>query len=170
MEEIDIKINKSKVDRELKSYPRGTIFPSIYGGFWHRVYGGFKWCNGATFPGPGGDWCGEVILPSGWCFINGDKCKPYVIMGIHGDKLMICHGDVIIHTHVSTVEPYDKEACNVLEGIENRLHNPHTIETLAFCSICDKPYVLGFHIQNRTYLNTFLDMCHNCSDEVLHQG
>jgi hypothetical protein len=47
----------------LANAPIGTIAPSISGGHWTRVDRGWKWCTGATFPRPGGDWNGELIAP-----------------------------------------------------------------------------------------------------------
>lgn len=55
---------KIKVDRSWSEYPVGTISPAIMGGFWHRVERGWKWCTGDTFPGPGADNTGMVILPA----------------------------------------------------------------------------------------------------------
>lgn len=47
----------------LRTAPMGTRAPSISGGYWERVPGGWKWCNGDTFPTVGGDWNGELIVP-----------------------------------------------------------------------------------------------------------
>ena len=47
----------------LETAPMGTKAPAIMGGHWVRVPLGWKWCNGATFPRPGGDWNGKLILP-----------------------------------------------------------------------------------------------------------
>jgi hypothetical protein len=51
------------VDRDVSDYPMGTKFKALMGGHWIKVKHGFKWCTGATFPRPGGDWTGEVGLP-----------------------------------------------------------------------------------------------------------
>lgn len=53
-----------KADKSVKEYPLGTKFKALMGGYWIRVERGFKWCTGATFPNVGGDWTGEVCLPS----------------------------------------------------------------------------------------------------------
>ena len=53
-----------KADRKINDYPIGTKFKAIMGGHWIRVVNGFKWCNGSTFPRVGGDWTGEICLPS----------------------------------------------------------------------------------------------------------
>jgi hypothetical protein len=47
----------------LENAPIGTKAPAIMGGYWIRVVNGWKWWNGNTFPRPGGDWTGELILP-----------------------------------------------------------------------------------------------------------
>ncbi len=52
-----------KADKDWSEYPIGTKAPATMGGHWERVERGWKWCNGATFPRPGGDATGEVILP-----------------------------------------------------------------------------------------------------------
>lgn len=52
-----------KKDRDWSEYPINTIAPAIMGGYWHRVERGWKWCTGDTFPGPGADNTGMVILP-----------------------------------------------------------------------------------------------------------
>lgn len=49
----------------LESYPLGTKARAIGGGYWIKVERGWKWCTGATFPKPGGDWDGTVSLPDG---------------------------------------------------------------------------------------------------------
>lgn len=46
----------------LKSYPLGSKFRAISGGYWERVINGFKWCTGDTFPNLGGDWDGTVSM------------------------------------------------------------------------------------------------------------
>lgn len=43
--------------------PLGAIAPAIGVGHWERVERGWKWCTGATFPRPGGDWNGEIRIP-----------------------------------------------------------------------------------------------------------
>lgn len=53
-----------KADRDIKEYPIGTKFKCITGGHWVRVERGFKWFCGSTFPRVGGDWTGEVRLPT----------------------------------------------------------------------------------------------------------
>jgi len=53
-----------KADKEIHDYPMGTKFKALMGGHWIRVATGFKWCNGSTFSRVGGDWTGEVCLPS----------------------------------------------------------------------------------------------------------
>jgi|AntRauTorcE11898_2_1112593.scaffolds.fasta_scaffold10989_3 hypothetical protein len=47
----------------LDNAPIGTKAPSVNGGHWVRTESGWKWCTGATFPSPGGDWTGKLILP-----------------------------------------------------------------------------------------------------------
>ncbi len=50
-----------------RHYPVGTKAPAIMGGHWYRVERGWKWNgpngSGDTFPTPGGDADGTVILP-----------------------------------------------------------------------------------------------------------
>lgn len=48
-------------DRDWSDYPIGTKAHSCGGGWWIRVRGGWKWCTGDTFPGPGGDACGNCV-------------------------------------------------------------------------------------------------------------
>lgn len=43
--------------------PIGTRAPASGGGHWVRVESGWKWCTGATFSRPGGDWTGELLAP-----------------------------------------------------------------------------------------------------------
>lgn len=50
-------------DRPFADYPIGTKAKAQGGGYWIKNERGWKWCNGATFPRPGGDWTGEVSLP-----------------------------------------------------------------------------------------------------------
>lgn len=45
-----------KADKSVKEYPLGTKFKALMGGYWIRVERGF--------PNVGGDWTGEVCLPS----------------------------------------------------------------------------------------------------------
>lgn len=56
-----------KVDRPWGDYPIGTKAPAIMGGHWFRMERGWKWNgpsgSGGTFPTPGGDNNGMVILP-----------------------------------------------------------------------------------------------------------
>lgn len=47
---------------DLEKYPIGTKAYSVTGGYWIRTERGWKWCNGDTFPTPGGD-VGRVELP-----------------------------------------------------------------------------------------------------------
>ncbi len=47
----------------LENAPIGTKAPAIGGGHWVRTERGWKWCTGATFPRPGGDWTGELMKP-----------------------------------------------------------------------------------------------------------
>lgn len=47
----------------LENVPIGTKAPSILGGHWIKTNRGWKWCTGATFPTPGGEWNGKFILP-----------------------------------------------------------------------------------------------------------
>lgn len=49
---------------KLADAPIGTKAPATFGGYWIKVDGGWKWCTGAIFPCPGGDWTGELIYPS----------------------------------------------------------------------------------------------------------
>lgn len=44
--------------------PLGTKAPAIGGGHWLKTERGWKWCTGATFPAPGGDWDGRLIPPT----------------------------------------------------------------------------------------------------------
>lgn len=37
-------------------YPIGTKVYAVMGGHWIKTQRGYKWCTGATFPTPGGDW------------------------------------------------------------------------------------------------------------------
>ena len=47
----------------VENAPIGSIAPAIKGGHWTRMERGWKWCTGATFPRPGGDWTGEIRIP-----------------------------------------------------------------------------------------------------------
>lgn len=47
----------------LENAPIGTKAPAASGGFWIRTEKGWMWLNGGTFPRPGGDWTGKLILP-----------------------------------------------------------------------------------------------------------
>jgi len=51
-------------DKAVRDYPIGTKFKAMGGGYWVRNRLGFKWGNGSTFPNVGGDWTGEVCLPT----------------------------------------------------------------------------------------------------------
>lgn len=57
----------SVLESVLHSLPVGTKAMSIGGGHWFRTEQGWKWNgpegNGGTFPRPGGDWSGDVVLP-----------------------------------------------------------------------------------------------------------
>ena len=48
----------------VENAPIGTKAPAIGGGHWLRTERGWKWCTGATFPRPGGDWTGYLIAPA----------------------------------------------------------------------------------------------------------
>lgn len=48
----------------LDNAPIGTRAPAVMGGHWTKTARGWKWCTGATFPSPGGDWNGKLILPA----------------------------------------------------------------------------------------------------------
>ncbi|QIG63257.1 hypothetical protein DAC16_24 [Bacteroides phage DAC16] len=52
----------ARTTRSLKSYPLGSKFRAISGGYWEKVENGFKWCTGDTFPNLGGDWDGTVSM------------------------------------------------------------------------------------------------------------
>lgn len=49
-------------DRDWKDYPVGTKAKALMGGHWTKTEHGWKWCNGSTFPTPGGD-ATDVCLP-----------------------------------------------------------------------------------------------------------
>src|SRR4051812_14524783 len=53
-----------KATQDLRAYPIGTKAKALGGGHWIKNERGWKWCTGATFPNVGGDWTGEVCLPS----------------------------------------------------------------------------------------------------------
>lgn len=55
--------NWVRSDRPFKDYPVGTRARADGGGYWEKTERGWKWCTGATFPTPGGDWDGYVCLP-----------------------------------------------------------------------------------------------------------
>lgn len=46
----------------LENAPLGTRAPANMGGYWERTEHGWKWFNGNTFPRPGGDWNGKLLL------------------------------------------------------------------------------------------------------------
>lgn len=52
----------------IDSAPIGTKAPAILGGWWGKVENGWKWNgpdgNGGTFPRPGGDWDGRLLMPA----------------------------------------------------------------------------------------------------------
>ena len=48
----------------LDSAPLGTKAPAFGGGAWTKTESGWKWNSGSTFPRPGGDWTGRLILPA----------------------------------------------------------------------------------------------------------
>lgn len=52
-----------EADKLIEDYPVGTKFQAYGGGYWEKVCSGYKWCTGATFPRPGGDWNGKICLP-----------------------------------------------------------------------------------------------------------
>jgi hypothetical protein len=52
-----------KLDRNWSDFPIGTKVYAINGGFWERTARGYKWCSGATFGTPGGDWS-YIELPA----------------------------------------------------------------------------------------------------------
>ena len=52
-----------KQERPWNEYPLGTKVHAVMGGYWERVKLGWKWCTGATFPTPGGDWL-KIELPT----------------------------------------------------------------------------------------------------------
>lgn len=58
---------RTRKDRPWSEYPVGTKAPAIMGGRWYRTERGWKWNgpdgSGGTFPTPGGDSDGTVILP-----------------------------------------------------------------------------------------------------------
>lgn len=53
----------------LENAPWGTKAPSIGGGLWCKTARGWKWNgpggNGSTYPRPGADWDGRLLLPPG---------------------------------------------------------------------------------------------------------
>ena len=51
-------------DRPFRDYPIGTKAQAQGGGYWIKNERGWKWCTGATFPAPGGDWNGMISLPN----------------------------------------------------------------------------------------------------------
>jgi len=53
---------EAKVLKNWSSYPVGTRAYAIGGGYWLKVFTGWKWNGGATFPKPGGD-VSHVQLP-----------------------------------------------------------------------------------------------------------
>lgn len=56
--------NESARKLTLENAPLFTRAPAFGGGHWSRVERGWKWSmGGGTFPRPGGDWTGELILP-----------------------------------------------------------------------------------------------------------
>lgn len=56
---------RKAAERLLEDAPIGTRAPAIMGGSWIKTEHGWKWCTGATFPRPGGDWTGELVPPEG---------------------------------------------------------------------------------------------------------
>ncbi len=48
----------------LAEAPLGTRAPCIIGGYWTKVAGGWQAMGGDVFPGPSGDWTGELIYPT----------------------------------------------------------------------------------------------------------
>jgi hypothetical protein len=65
-----------QADKPLREYPLGTKFKALMDGHWIRVERGFKWCTGSTFPNVGGDWTGEVCLPTLSGLQKWQKSKP----------------------------------------------------------------------------------------------
>lgn len=61
----DIKFQpRCKATKEISTYPIGTLFHSITGGYWIKEANGFRWCcSHCAFPRPGGDWDGTVSVP-----------------------------------------------------------------------------------------------------------
>lgn len=51
-----------------RSAPVGTRAPAFGGGAWYKTAHGWKWNGpngcGSTFPTPGGDWTGKLVVPS----------------------------------------------------------------------------------------------------------
>jgi hypothetical protein len=59
-------------DRPFTTYPVGTRARAHGGGYWEKLRDGkWKWCTGASFPVPGGDWDGTVCLPVGSTAVTG---------------------------------------------------------------------------------------------------
>lgn len=55
---------RQRIDRHWAEYPVGTQCFAIMGGRWTKTSLGWKWgTNGGTFPTPGGDHNGYVLLP-----------------------------------------------------------------------------------------------------------
>jgi hypothetical protein len=55
---------RQRIDRPWSEYPVGTQCFAITGGRWTKTVTGWKWgSNGGTFPTPGGDHNGWVLLP-----------------------------------------------------------------------------------------------------------
>jgi hypothetical protein len=55
---------RQRIDRPWSEYPVGTQCFAITGGRWTKTTLGWKWgYNGGTFPTPGGDHNGWVLLP-----------------------------------------------------------------------------------------------------------
>lgn len=49
-------------DMPWEAYPKGTKVFAVLGGHWEKTERGWKWCTGATFSTPGGDWH-HIVMP-----------------------------------------------------------------------------------------------------------
>lgn len=59
-----INVKQYKRIKPWSDYNLGTKVYAIMGGYWELIESGYKWCNGATFPTPGGDWSYIVEPPN----------------------------------------------------------------------------------------------------------
>lgn len=68
-------------DDRLRDAPTGTRAPAIGGGAWCKVAHGWKWNGpnggGGTFPRPGGDWTGKLVLEQAWLDANPHHARTY---------------------------------------------------------------------------------------------